>query len=332
MRVSAIRSEQPQKYPADPVDPGILGNSVTTTSDLADWTRIAWQGVTFDAPVGWNPLEVSGTRERGAVRLGDLYRTMMQVDWRAVGRLHRVDRVWKRYLKRQLHLTATSDRLVDRPALVSCLRAGGWVDVRVVRLDDGTGSIHALVRSAASRRFVLIRVVLGADDDETNIVEPLLATLRESPRRGPQPWCLYGFGFRVPARSRLDEWHLRPGHLEMTFRCRGLGITWQRIALARRALGDRDVHAWMANHLESRYRRTTWVPKSAAPRDGCAVRRRPGWIGRLCPTSLRTMGRAVTWHAADADQLVVLLVHGRPHKIDAVFTMLCESWRVCEVK
>ncbi len=328
MTFSATQSEHIPSNPVDPVDPVILSNSAPTTSGASAWTYIAWQGFGFSVPREWNPIDVRGNRARGAMSLGDLHSVTMQVDWRAAGRRHRADRAWKRYLKRQLGLKPGSDRLDDRPALTARLRDGGWVDVKVARLEDRGGSIHALVRSVISRRFILIRIVLGAGDDETSMVDRIFGSLRELEPGQPQSWGLYGFGFRVPERSQLNQWRMRPGHLEMTFRCRGLRIHWQRIAMARRTLGDRAVAEWLEQHLESQNRRVAWKQGPAAPRDGCALYRRPRLIGPLCPTFLRTAGRSIAWDVTDADQLVVLTVLGRQRRMDAVFATLCESWNV----
>ena len=305
-----------------------MSGTSTEVADAIEWSRIAWQGLRFSVPSDWNPLEVSGSRKRGALRLGDLHHTTMQIDWRAAGRRHRADRVWKRYLKRQLGLKPRNavDRMTDRPALVERLHDGGWVDVTAARLDDRGGSIHALVRGSGSRRFVLIRVPLGAEGDEAQVVSRIFTGLRESEPDRPENWSLYGFGFQVPGGSRLNHWRLRAGHLELNFQCRGLRIVWQRIALAKRTLGDRSLAAWLEQHTAPKKRRIAWRPGPAAPRDGCVLERPARWFGRLRPASWLTAGRAVAWHLTDADQLVVLTIDGQAQRMESVFAMLCESW------
>jgi hypothetical protein len=282
---------------------------------------LAWQGLCLQLPPEWNPIELTGTRKKGSIRVGNLHRTTLEVLWLASSRLDSKQGVWKRYLRRAgLPRRPIEGQAEDQPVLREALEKAGWRDPLAVVLRAGESrSLHALAQCPHSRRFVLVRMPIEAGDETAGPVE-LFNRFHEAEAGDFEWWNIYGFGFRVPADSRLVTSRLHSGSLSLSFLGRSVQITWQRTSFGTKAMGDRTLADWLAGHDMLGRRPKTWRPLPAPPRGGHALER------TRCGLPRRTCHRVAAWYEQDNDTLVMLSMASGRRSMPKLYRALCRSW------
>ena len=294
------------------------------------WSGVAWQGLRFRIPFDWNPLEITGVRAKGALRIGTLERTTMEVIWQSPGRFDTNRRVWNRYLK-QLRIKSreASKHRANCFKYTDALRHTGWRQPIAIRLDDDdrTSSIHMLMQGIHTDRFILIRMALDQGKNEKHTVDSILASLRETDPSSRESWSIYGFSVQVPEGANLVDAQMQPGHLRLRFRCRLIAMTWQRISFGQRTLSGQSLGDWHSQQILEKRKRRPWRPGPSVARGGHSLRR-VSVISRVMPRPWRKQARSAAWHEKDSDQLVLLTVKGCFDRVDSIFTEIGESWRV----
>ena len=181
-------------------------------------STLAWQGLELRLPPDWNPLALTGKRDKGTARIGDLSQIRLLIIWQTAGFRDDAKRVWRRYVKQlELKNSEHGESLVHVSTLTKRLAKGGWKDPIVASVQTNNGkSLHALARAPFSRRFILARLPLTADVNR--YVPDIFDSLQESQRESLERWCIYDFEMRVPQGSRMVASQLQPGHILMRFR------------------------------------------------------------------------------------------------------------------
>ena len=285
------------------------------------WSVVNWQGFGLSVPDDWNPLEISGQRDNGMLRLGDLYETRLEIRWQSPNWRDTSRRVWKRYLKQmRIPVRKLDEHMDDVPGLVGRMKREGWRDPIVMRTHaERPCSFHLVAQGVFSRRFILARVYGDGPADEKTLVRPIVSRLREIDPDGDQPWSIYGFSCGVPSWAALHRAQLRPGHLRLEFQGSGGRLRWERLAMAGRLLGDADLDGWLAERAAGDLKRSDGRAARGLPRDGLGLRF-PGGLIR------RSSSLVAAWHEEDRDQLVVLTARGRIADNDDKMQRLLGSW------
>ena len=283
-------TQPPRMSPAVPAsDPAALQQSL-----------LAWEGWQLAIPPEWQPLKLTGSREKGAVIVGDGEAAILQLKWR------RTDRQWAgrgdAWVAARLKQVCAEPE-ADPPAAAG-FTACGWVNG--LEQEEGKRTIYWYGYSEAGGLLLEV-VVNGVLPDRLRQVSArdVLPTLAVTGSDEATMWAMYGMRFVSPPGFRLARRQLRSGDVALEFRKgRAEALLLRQVYPADLALERRPYERWLELYpfVEHRRLRRSTVRTDAwrhATRAGLGGIRRRAWKRLGVPLGWCAPRRSVALAARD---------------------------------
>ncbi len=209
----------------------------------ADEQRLAWDGVSFRLPAGWDFAGYEFRRGVTTMVLDDIGGRRAHLEWMRPGRKLDRGRVEADYAKREGGLGSAAERheLTGLPS--------GW-RATLYRSADGHGLIVAWYLQSLPAFYTFWRLYFSPQDPEPpqQVIRQLSRSLRLE--TGPLvPWCVYDMSVTLPADFRLWTSSLEAGRKLLVFQARLQRLFIWQFSLADRLLAGSTPHEWAAGFL-----------------------------------------------------------------------------------
>lgn len=207
-----------------------------------------WHGVCLDIPEEWNPGKIIGDPKSGNVRLDDAEMIRVEVEWKSADGDSRIEPIVDRYIE---GLAKTAQK--EKHAL-NVERGTDTLDLSQIPFDNVTYfrwrssfDVHTLAcHSPLSDRHLFVRVMSKPDEDDTELLQRLFASLTDTAPDSAQRWSLFGLQVTSPAGYQLDEYDLKSGHIRLQFSSGKSILQVDRLSLANALLREVSLEDWYA--------------------------------------------------------------------------------------
>ena len=225
------------------------------------WVPFRWHGVCLDIPEEWNPGKILGDPKSGNVRLDDAEMIRVELEWKHASGDSNVEPIVDRYIE-GLAKTAQKEKHalnVERGSDVLDLEGLPFESITYFRWRSSF-DVHTLAcYSDLSDRHLFVRVMSKPDEDATELLQRLFASLRDTATDGDQPWSLFGLQVTSPAGYQMDEYDLKSGHIRLQFSSGKSILQADRLSLAKALLRNTSLEDWYTGFFakDLRYINTT---------------------------------------------------------------------------
>jgi hypothetical protein len=283
----------------------------------------AWQGWQLRVPTSWNPVKLEGDFAKGYALLADLDGPRLGLRWTAI----KAKSVTEDTLRRVIRDEA-GDEAADRAKRPPDPDTPDDAWDQLVHLDRNPPGRDVFVTwMAASER--LLEVVYHARRRDNVLVQEIIPSLADCSRLSRVPWAVFDLSCEVPAELALESHRLNAGDLTLKFGDARAFVNVRQLALAKLALRQKPLTAWLAEHQRARRLRYRAVAQpEELVLDANDGRKLTGLVGRLRRRrrfwwSWGWSREVVTFalHDEDRDRLVIVEASDEPLVRDVARTV-----------
>ena len=274
------------------------------------WTRLGWQGISFDVPEDWCPASLQGDAANGYLRVEDETHIRLELRWETARRaVAAATRLVDEYLKqtRKKLPRGLPEPSVDRGRAVKELAA---LDHEAFTWRGGGFNAHSLLLVAPdSRRVVHLRVFFEEGGEHKALARQIFGSVHLAPADGAVEWAVFGLRFDAPAGWRLERSALRTGSLQFLFKDGNDELEVVRQSLAAITLQKVSLEQWVRKQFAKALRAYRCTARADEYRGHDAVRCDGELSLRARPLAVFRPRRYVTalaWHCAETDKLFAL--------------------------
>jgi hypothetical protein len=280
----------------------------------AAWSRLGWQGITFDVPADWCPARLEGDFANGYLRVEDEWNVRLELRWETLRRrVPSASQLVDNYLRQTQRKLG---RRAPKPTVNRdrCVPQLGDTDHEVFTWRGAFNAHSLLLVCPETKRAVHLRVFFETGKELRELTRRVFASVATTSEDGRNEWNVFGLGFRVARSWRLESSALRTGCLQFVFSDDRDVLDVVRLSLATMLLGERPLGAWFGEFFAKALRRYRYQTHAGEYRGHPAVRVEGTMRPRARPLGLLRRKLHVTglaWHCKADDRLFAIRVVSR---------------------
>ena len=197
----------------------------------------AWQGFSFEHPVDFAPLAITGTRREGYARLASAGKLNFQIRWKQTKKAGDLMPPLKEYLAK-LERDAKKAKIQFRSEFD---KTDGAITYRYTGVGQGRGKIF---HNEACSRVFFLEVVGARKDALLPAFRELSATFSSEGDLKNERWSIFGLSFCVPGQMSIEKKTFQAGRTELILRGRHARIVATRWGFGNQLIQRHGFEPW----------------------------------------------------------------------------------------